>query len=47
MKIEKSREAAEARVQAAKTEIYNKCVRLSEIEKKKVLEYIDAMPDEK
>ena len=35
--------AAEA---AAKSEIYNKCMRLSEIEKKKVLEYIQSIaPD--
>ena len=32
---------------AAKHEIYSKCMRLSEIEKKKVLEYIDGMLDEK
>jgi len=30
---------------AAKNEIYNKCMRLSEIEKKKVLEYIDGIID--
>ena len=32
---------------AAKFEIYNKCMRLSEIEKKKVLEYIDSILNEK
>ena len=32
---------------AAGLEIYNKCMRLSEIEKKKILEYIDNILDEK
>jgi len=32
---------------AVKSEIYNKCIRLSELEKKKVLEYIDDILNER
>jgi len=40
-------EESEYAVKAVKNEIYNKCIRLSEIEKKKVLEYIDGILKEK